>query len=296
NNSLCEFLEATREEIMGKTCLELGVWKNLEDLHRLKTILTEEGVVQNFEIVIRTVLNKTKTVIISAIQVVLGGENCVITVIKDISARKRTEIMLIQAKERAEQAELKLKRTQVFLQKANQQLINLANLDPLTKIANRRCFNTHFKKEWRRLHREQQPLSLILFDVDFFKKFNDCYGHPEGDRCLIKIAQTASKTVGRSTDLVARIGGEEFAVILPNTDLDGAKAIAEKLRSAIQSLNIAHSRSTTNSCVTISLGITSQIPDENNLPETLIDQADQALFLAKDWGRNQFVIFTANST
>jgi diguanylate cyclase (GGDEF)-like protein len=211
---------------------------------------------------------------------------------QDISDRKQAEFLLISEKERAEKAEIKLQKTQINLERINQRLLKLIDTDSLTKIANRRCFNIRFRQEWKRLFREQNPLSLILFDVDYFKSYNDCYGHPQGDRCLIKIAQTVQKAVGRSSDLVARIGGEEFAVILPNTDLKGAKVAAENIRLAIESLKITHQDSQINSQVTISLGIMSLIPTAGQSPTTLINQADQALLEAKRRGKNQSVTFS----
>jgi diguanylate cyclase (GGDEF)-like protein/PAS domain S-box-containing protein len=214
--------------------------------------------------------------------------------ISDISDRKQAEFLLISEKERAEEAELKLQKTQIVLERINQKLLKLIDTDPLTKIANRRCFNIRVRQEWKRLFREQKFLSLILIDVDYFKYYNDRYGHPQGDRCLIKIAQTAKETVKRSTDLVARIGGEEFAVILPDTDLEGAKVVAEKIRLAIQSLEIPHPRSKVENMATvsISLGIMTLIPTRGQSPTNLISQADQALFQAKNQGRNQSVIFS----
>ncbi len=213
--------------------------------------------------------------------------------IKNISDRKQAESLLIAAKIRAEEAELKLKKSQVNLERINQRLLKLIDTDGLTRIANRRCFNIRFKQEWKRNCRQQQPLSLLILDVDYFKKYNDFYGHPQGDKCLIKIAQTIKKTVGRSMDLVARYGGEEFAVILPNTDLEGAKVIADKIHQAIRQLKIPHKNSEiSHQKITISLGIMSVIPTRDKSSTTLIDQADQALLLAKKQGRNQSVVFT----
>ena len=211
--------------------------------------------------------------------------------ITDISDRKQAEFLLISEKERAEEAELQLQKTQINLERINQRLLKLIDTDPLTRIANRRCFNIRIRQEWKRLYREQKSLSLILFDVDYFKYYNDYYGHPQGDRCLIQIAQTAKQAVGRSADLVARIGGEEFAVILPNTDLKGAKIVAEKIRLAIQSLAIPHQDSQIDDKVTISLGIMSLMPTTGQSLTTLINQADQALLEAKRRGKNQSVIF-----
>ncbi|PZV27563.1 MAG: hypothetical protein DCF12_03945 [Snowella sp.] len=211
---------------------------------------------------------------------------------QDISDRKQAEFLLISEKERAEKAEIKLQKTQINLERINQRLLKLIDTDTLTKIGNRRCFNIRFRQEWKRLFREQKPLSLVLFDVDYFKNYNDCYGHPQGDHCLIEIAQTAKQTVGRSSDLVARIGGEEFAVILPNTNLEGAKVAAENIRLAIESLKIPHQDSQINHQVTISLGIMSVIPKSGQSPTTLINQADQALLEAKRRGKNQSVTFS----
>lgn len=116
------------------------------------------------------------------------------------------------------------------LQIANTELEQLAILDGLTHVANRRKFDDYLEQAWRHAIRSQEPLSLIMFDIDAFKRYNDCYGHQTGDTCLIKIAQTAQATVRRSTDLVARYGGEEFAVILPSTPLSGAVMIAEQIQ------------------------------------------------------------------
>jgi diguanylate cyclase (GGDEF)-like protein len=181
---------------------------------------------------------------------------------------------LIIAKEKAEDA--------------NQKLEQLVNLDSLTQVANRRCFNGRLQAEWKRLAREQQPLSLILFDVDKFKSYNDYYGHLQGDDCLIKIAQTVQQTVRRPTDLVARYGGEEFSVLLSNTDLAAAIKVAQNIQQAIQDRAIPHAQSDIKDIVTISLGISCVIPNEDINPDTLIASADKALYNAKQQGRDQY--------
>jgi diguanylate cyclase (GGDEF)-like protein/PAS domain S-box-containing protein len=196
----------------------------------------------------------------------------------DISDRKQSEITLAKVEE--------------DLKKANQELQRLVNLDGLTQIANRRCFDERILYEWQRLHREQQPLSLLMFDVDYFKRYNDHYGHQLGDQCLIKIAQTVDQLVYRPADLVARYGGEEFIVILPNTNLEGAITVAKNLHEAIATLQIPHNGSDVSDVVTISMGIASDIPNLERSPYVLINQADQALYYAKQQGRNQSVIFT----
>ena len=209
-----------------------------------------------------------------------NGEMAFYGIILDVTERK--------------QVEEELQHTEFKLRLANQELEKLVNTDGLTQIANRRCFDHRLEQEWQRLYREQQPLSLLLFDVDYFKLYNDSYGHQMGDDCLIKIAQAVQQVVSRSVDLVARYGGEEFAVILPNTDITGAMAIAQRIHDAIKDLAIPHQASKVSDTVTISLGITSQIPASELSVATLIEQADQALYRAKQQGRNQFVIFFDN--
>lgn len=174
------------------------------------------------------------------------------------------------------------------VENANQKLEQLVNLDGLTQVANRRCFDVRLQAEWKRLAREQQPLSLILCDVDKFKLYNDYYGHLGGDDCLITIAQTMQQMVHRPADLVARYGGEEFSVLLPNTDLVGAIAVAESIQQAIHNKAIPHAQSDIKDIVTLSLGISSVIPTCDIKPHTLILSADQALYNAKHKGRDRY--------
>ncbi|CAN1212178.1 Serine/threonine protein kinase [Tumidithrix helvetica PCC 7403] len=175
------------------------------------------------------------------------------------------------------------------LQRANQELSRLANLDGLTQIANRRRFDEYLAIEWQRHLREQQPLALILIDIDYFKRYNDCYGHQGGDDCLIRVAQAMSKAIHRSTDLIARYGGEEFAVILPNTNTENSLLVAESLRRAIAALAIPHQNSDVSDYVTLSLGIASCIPTLDKSPESLIAKADEALYAAKHEGRDRAI-------
>jgi diguanylate cyclase (GGDEF)-like protein len=175
-------------------------------------------------------------------------------------------------------------------QKLKQELQNLATIDSLTQIPNRRRFDEYLKQEWDRLTREQEPLSLVLCDVDFFKHYNDTWGHQAGDSCLRIVAQTISCTAKRASDLVARYGGEEFTVILPKTDRSGAIAIAKTIQQEIENLQIPHPQSEVSKFVTVSVGVASQIPSRNDSVETLIAKADRALYLAKARGRNRVVV------
>lgn len=169
---------------------------------------------------------------------------------------------------------------------ANQQLQQIANCDGLTGLLNRRYFDNYFQQEWKRLSREQAALSLIMCDVDYFKNYNDTYGHLLGDECLRRIATVLQQTIKRPADLVARYGGEEFIILLPNTDLEGAIHLAEKINLQVKSLAIPHINSSISHCVTVSLGVASTIPQLNISPQTLIASADKMLYKAKSAGRN----------
>ena len=179
------------------------------------------------------------------------------------------------------------KAAEMALEQANRELEKIANLDGLTQIANRRKFETKLQEEWKRLGREYQPLSIIIGDIDYFKQYNDLYGHQEGDSCLITIAHTIAHTLQRPADLVARFGGEEFIALLPNTHLDGSMQMAEVIRSRIAQLRIPHKGSACCPYVTMSFGVSSTIPDRDTIAEDLIAYADKALYQAKQNGRNR---------
>ena len=170
---------------------------------------------------------------------------------------------------------------------ANHRLLSLTIIDGLTQIANRRRFDDYLAKEWQRMKREKKPLALILSDIDYFKKYNDNYGHQAGDDCLKSVAQTLEKSINRPADLVARYGGEEFCAILPNTSSKGAEIIAERMRNNIEKRQIRHAYSTANNYVTISLGVASFRPDADNTPKELVELSDQRLYKAKKGGRNR---------
>jgi diguanylate cyclase (GGDEF)-like protein len=188
----------------------------------------------------------------------------------------------------ASQAAIAIQQSELYhqLQQANQELQRLAASDGLTQVANRRCFDDKLNLEWQRLAREQAFLSLILCDVDCFKLYNDTHGHLAGDDALRNVATVISQTVKRPTDLVARYGGEEFAVILPNTDAEGAIAIARDIQTNINALLLPHPSSQVSQFITLSLGVSTIIPHSQSSPETLIAAADQGLYQAKAQGRN----------
>lgn len=159
--------------------------------------------------------------------------------------------------------------------------------DALTGISNRRGFDGFLSNAWARAIRNESPVSLIFCDVDYFKDYNDFYGHPEGDEVLKNIANTIESRSRKGSDLAARYGGEEFAIILPDTKFEVALIVAEKIRTAIQSLKIPHEKSSVNEYVTISLGVVSMLPLRGMDSSAIVKQADQALYTAKEAGRNQ---------
>ena len=186
----------------------------------------------------------------------------------------------------------KVQEQAIALQQANHELQRLAHLDGLTQVANRRQFDRYFTQEWSRLAREQQPLSLILCDIDYFKPYNDYYGHQAGDACLQQVAQMLDRSVRRPADLVARYGGEEFAVILPNTPGEGASRVCQILQSAISKLEIIHGRSPISPYVTVSLGVSCRVPSHEVEAASLIAAADRALYAAKAQGRDRYCLET----
>ncbi len=177
---------------------------------------------------------------------------------------------------------------------ALENLERLATRDGLTSVANRRSFDETLNTEWRRATRESRSLSLLMVDVDFFKPYNDTYGHQGGDECLRQIAATMSDVVMRSSDAVARYGGEEFAILLPATDPAGALVLAERIRAAIEALQLPHSGSTVAEHVTVSIGVASVSVSSGGVPAQLVGAADEALYRAKHDGRNRVAMASSD--
>jgi two-component system cell cycle response regulator len=191
--------------------------------------------------------------------------NTQVIVMEDITLREKAQTDLLKAKNRLE---------------------ILARIDGLTNVANRRHFDELLHQEWGRLKREKGELALLLCDVDFFKDYNDTYGHLEGDGCLKDIARTINATLRRPSDIAARYGGDEFVIILPNTTLEGALHLAEDIRNGILNLSIKHEKSPINEHVTVTIGGTSGFPADALPEDKFIWQADKALYEAKMKGRN----------
>lgn len=179
-----------------------------------------------------------------------------------------------------------IKQTEQRLQSANQVLDRLATEDALTGIANRRVFDRNLEDEWSRARRTESPLALIMIDIDFFKDYNDHFGHQQGDICLQQVAQALARTLNRPGDSVVRYGGEEFAVLLPDTTSKGGMEVAESIRQAITSLSIPAANTSVSPYVSVSLGVASVVPQRNQAAAELVQQADKALYQAKQSGRN----------
>ncbi|BDX04923.1 diguanylate cyclase [Planctobacterium marinum] len=183
-------------------------------------------------------------------------------------------------------------KTQLELVSKNKALEELAFTDGLTHIANRRGFDKRLADEIRRMMRDGKALSLMIIDVDNFKSFNDHYGHTVGDDCLKSIAQVMKKTLSRATDFVARIGGEEFAIILPDSDVEQSCLVAQNLLSNLADKNIPHCQSAQSDRVTLSIGITNQVPAKDLNYEQFFKQADQALYQVKRSSKNGYAVFS----
>lgn len=168
----------------------------------------------------------------------------------------------------------------------NTKLEALLRIDALTGLANRRAFETALEQEWRRAHRDQTALSVMMIDIDWFKGFNDCYGHPAGDRCLREVADALASQIQRPADMAARLGGEEFGILLPTTDEDGARRVAERMRACVAGLVVTHPASALGH-VTVSIGVATLRPFASLKDGLeLVNAADRALYKAKDAGRN----------
>lgn len=180
-------------------------------------------------------------------------------------------------------------RNHLELKRYRDYLEEIAFIDGLTSIPNRRRFDEHYQSEWQRGVRRESSLAVLLLDIDFFKPFNDNYGHQAGDDCLVKVAQALAASVHRPGDLVARYGGEEFVCVLPDTDLAGAEIIADTLRKSVSALKVPHGFSSVTDHVTVSIGAAAVMLDQSMKPAELVEKADKNLYEAKETGRDRVV-------
>jgi diguanylate cyclase (GGDEF)-like protein len=205
----------------------------------------------------------------------------------ELAARIRSVLRLKREMDARKQREAELLNMAQKLADANFELERLSSLDGLTGLTNRRRFDELFVHEWKRAIRVGATLSAILIDIDHFKAYNDHYGHPAGDECLRRVAAALRECAQRPGDSVARYGGEEFVAVLADTDVAGARSLAETMRGAVEKLNLEHLASTTSPVVTLSLGVATMNPDEALSPRALLAAADEALYESKKAGRNR---------
>lgn len=237
----------------------------------------------------------------SAGQLIFALANAFVLARKFSNAHEQEEVMTAKLKEMNSKLDLlviertadlmkskeKIESQKLELEKANQALRLLSLKDPLTDLWNKRYYEETIEMEWKRCLRDKSPISLMVIDIDYFKNYNDFYGHRAGDECLVQVARGIKGHFQRASDSVVRYGGEEFVVIMPGLDTDGALTMARSLRKAIEALNLPHQRSSVSGVVTVSIGVTSATPDANASPKDLFLTADKALYEAKEMGRNR---------
>ena len=171
------------------------------------------------------------------------------------------------------------------------EMSQMALVDSLTGVANRRHFDIFIYQEWERAQREKTPVALLMVDVDYFKNYNDIYGHQYGDQCLRSVARAINDVVHRPSDMVARYGGEEFCVILPGTPVQGANKVADQMRQVVEDLHIEHRKSTASPYITVSIGVAVMYPERKNHLNEIVSAADEAMYKAKESGRNRICLY-----
>ncbi len=300
NEAYCRYFGKTREELLGRGFLPPLPGDDGRILADHLVSLTREQPVGDMEHRVITPdgsirwLRWTTRAIFDA----LGNFSEYQSVGRDATERVLAQEALQEAHDTLEQrvaertaelsdANAKLARVVAELQKARDELHRLSFLDGLTGVPNRRYFDEQVELEWRRAAREARPLALVMIDIDKFKAFNDNYGHQAGDECLRATAKALAGVLRRPGDFLARYGGEEFVAVLPGTDLTGAEAVSETMRAAVEDLGIIHREAPAGGVVTVSLGVTSLVPNADLALQRAVAAADAALYQAKQAGRNR---------
>jgi diguanylate cyclase (GGDEF)-like protein/PAS domain S-box-containing protein len=270
---LARFISNVRSGLHSMTVDDL-----LKRVRRLQSVMVEA----------QMLCQESRSIYIEALFSLIDANDreSILVAVRDITRYKQVEANLKRALSKLEEAKSITERNNQELTTANEELLRVSMLDGLTGIANRRSFDDYLLREWGRAVRNGYSIALILADIDHFKDFNDCYGHQAGDDSLRRVARTLAGEARRPADLVARYGGEELAAILPETTLEGALQIAEKMRRAVERLAIPHSASSSR-VLTLSFGVAALVPAQDVDPAQIIQAADRALYEAKAKGRNR---------
>ncbi len=262
NRKMLELLNKPLEQVVGANCCDLLTKKECHLASTTqKTSQTDIDLVDSDGNSVSFIMTTSKLI-------TLDGSDGTLAQYKDITERKNAARALAQAHAAME---------------------HLARTDGLTQIPNRRTFDKSLQLQWHSHLEQQNSLAIILCDIDFFKKYNDTYGHQAGDTCLVKVAAALQRALPNDEAMVARYGGEEFIFLLPDTNRDAALTCAEKARANVEQLGIEHSASDVSSVVTLSLGVASAIPTSTTTAAALLKAADDALYRAKENGRNRVI-------
>lgn len=269
NNAMLTMLGKTAEEVIGQPCRTFFDENLCQNMSRPLKNPNDEKTME-FDVHLPHLATENNFYLLTTAPLItIDGSPGIVAQFKDITSRKQA---------------------QEALERANLALEKMALVDGLTQIANRRCFDDTLEKEWQRLKRTHQPLSLLLGDIDYFKKYNDHYGHQAGDDCLREVGTALAGSAMRPADLAARYGGEEFVLLLPEVAAEGALKVAERVLEAISALQIPHQDSEVRDTVSISIGAATLVPTEDQQPAALIAMADEALYRAKEQGRNRVLL------
>lgn len=287
NRSFYQIFHVSPNETQGRMLYDLGDggWDIPQLRVLLQKILPEKGELLDFEVIHEFPKIGRKVMRLNArrIQALDGTVQTILLAIEDITLRRETEEALAVHRKELEEIRRRLEEANLILQRQS-------TIDSLTGIANRRLLDERLEREWREALRASVPVALLMVDVDDFKDFNDRYGHQEGDDCLKRVAGVLNAQAARPADLAARYGGEEFSLLLPGIDRRGVETLAERLRAAVESLDIPHAGSRTAPRLTVSVGGACLVPIRGSSSASLIAAADQALYAAKAAGRNRVVV------
>ncbi|MGA2081352.1 MAG: PAS domain S-box protein [Holophaga sp.] len=290
NGEFCRMFGYRPREVMGRSVDDLVLPPGSEAEGQRLTRTVMEGGHFSIETRRRRKDGSTLPVLIVGSPIVIQGQEVACYAIyRDISDIKHAQEEILESQRQVMMVNADLQERTRQLEAVNVQLERISNYDGLTAIPNRRYFEHFYDLEWRRSLREQKWITLIMIDVDFFKAFNDRHGHLAGDDCLKQIA-LALQIVNRASDLVSRYGGEEFVAVLSGTDPAGARSVAERMRQRVRNLHLVHGASSVGPYVTVSMGISSQVPQSTATPESLLLKADQGLYLAKSLGRDRIEV------